>query len=326
MPKINFAILGAGGIAHVMAKTVVKMDNVILSAVAARDASRADAFAREYGFAKSYGSYEEMLADPDVQLVYVATPHSHHYKHILMCLEHGKHVLCEKAFTINAAQAEKACAAAREKGLLLTEAIWTRYMPFSKTVARLVRDGEVGDAVGLTANLGYNVRMNERIHDLALAGGALLDLSVYTLNFASMVFGTDFEKVVGTCVKYPTGVDAHDNIAVTFASGKMASLYATFMTTTDRQGIIYGDKGYLVVDNINNPSTAQVYDPEWRPVRLHKAPEKISGYEYEVQACIDAIESGAVECPDMPHAETIRIMRVMDAIRADWGIEYPEIS
>lgn len=323
--KINFAILGAGGIAEHMAKTVLEMDNVRPYAVAARDGARAAAFAKRFHFEKSYGSYREMVEDPKVQLVYVATPHSHHYVHAKLCLEHGKNVLCEKAFTSHADQAEKLVALAREKKLLLTEAIWTRYMPFSRTIRELVDGGAVGEPVSILANLGYNVRMNERITDPALAGGALLDLSVYTLNFAYMTFGTEVKRMRAECVKHPTGVDAQDNIFLEYKSGRAASLYATFMANVSREGLVFGDRGYLVVNNINNPDWAAVHDNERRVKEVHYCPPKISGYEYEVEASIRAIREGAVECPEMPHAETLRIMRIFDDIRAVWGIEYPRV-
>jgi Predicted dehydrogenases and related proteins len=322
MDTINFGILGAGWIADWMARTIVHMPEVAPYAVASRDAAKAGAFAKQHGFAKSYGSYREMAEDPDLHLVYVATPNSHHYEHAKLCLENGKHVLLEKAFTATAPQAEELIALAREKKLLLTEAIWTRYMPFSQTISRLVADGAVGGVTALYANLGYNVRKNERIHSPALAGGALLDLSVYTLNFAFMILGTDHDSVDATCRKYPSGVDSHNSITLGYPDGKLAVLYATTLSATDRRGVIYGDKGYLVVDNINNPDTAQLFSPKWELQETFACPPKITGYEYQVQSAVAAIRDGRLECPEMPHAETIRIMRLFDSIRAEWGIVF----
>ena len=192
---VKMGILGAGKIAGVMAATLREMDSVECYAVASRDYDKANAFVKQYGFAKAYGSYEEMVKDSEVELVYVATPHSHHYDHIKLCLEHGKHVLCEKAFTLNAKQAEEVFAMAREKGLLLTEAIWTRYIPMRKRLDDVLASGVIGKPYMLTANLAYVVGDKERIVKAELGGGALLDLGVYTLNFASMVFGDDIEKI-----------------------------------------------------------------------------------------------------------------------------------
>lgn len=320
---MKIGILGAGGIARVMAETVNGMEEAQCYAVAARDLGRAQKFAEEFGVEKAYGSYEEMLQDPQVELVYIATPHSHHYEHVKLCLEHGKHVLCEKAFTANAAQAEEILKMAEEKGLLLTEAIWTRYMPMRKTIDEVVASGIIGKITSLSANLGYVIEQNERIHAPELAGGALLDLTVYPLNFASMVFGDDIVKVDASCVKIDTGVDGQDNVMLTYRDGKMATLYTTIHAQTDRRGMINGSLGYIEIENINNYESMKVYDLDRKVIASYEAPKQITGYEYEVRAAIRAIREGKTECEEMPHAETIKMMKLMDRIRADFGIVYP---
>lgn len=320
---MKIGILGAGGIARVMAETVNGMEEAQCYAVAARDLGRAQKFAEEFGVEKAYGSYEEMLQDPQVELVYIATPHSHHYEHVKLCLEHGKHVLCEKAFTANAAQAEEILKMAEEKGLLLTEAIWTRYMPMRKTIDEVVASGIIGKITSLSANLGYVIEQNERIHAPELAGGALLDLTVYPLNFASMVFGDDIVKVDASCVKIDTGVDGQDNVMLTYRDGKMATMYTTIHAQTDRRGMINGSLGYIEIENINNYESMKVYDLDRKVIASYEAPKQITGYEYEVRAAIRAIREGKTECEEMPHAETIKMMKLMDRIRADFGIVYP---
>ena len=320
---MKIGILGAGGIARVMAETVNGMEEAQCYAVAARDLGRAQKFAEEFGVEKAYGSYEEMLQDPQVELVYIATPHSHHYEHVKLCLEHGKHVLCEKAFTANAAQAEEILKMAEEKGFLLTEAIWTRYMPMRKTIDEVVASGIIGKITSLSANLGYVIEQNERIHAPELAGGALLDLTVYPLNFASMVFGDDIVKVDASCVKIDTGVDGQDNVMLTYRDGKMATLYTTIHAQTDRRGMINGSLGYIEIENINNYESMKVYDLDRKVIASYEAPKQITGYEYEVRAAIRAIREGKTECEEMPHAETIKMMKLMDRIRADFGIVFP---
>lgn len=320
---MKIGILGAGGIARVMAETVNGMEEAQCYAVAARDLGRAQKFAEEFGVEKAYGSYEEMLQDPQVELVYIATPHSHHYEHVKLCLEHGKHVLCEKAFTANAAQAEEILKMAEEKGILLTEAIWTRYMPMRKTIDEVVASGIIGKITSLSASLGYVIEQNERIHAPELAGGALLDLTVYPLNFASMVFGDDIVKVDASCVKIDTGVDGQDNVMLTYRDGKMATLYTTIHAQTDRRGMINGSLGYIEIENINNYESMKVYDLDRKVIASYEAPKQITGYEYEVRAAIRAIREGKTECEEMPHAETIKMMKLMDRIRADFGIVYP---
>lgn len=320
---MNISILGCGSIAEKMATTLQPLKNVVCYSVASRDKNKAQVFADKYGFNIAYGSYEDMLLDPNVQLVYIATPHSHHYEHIKLCLKHNKHVLCEKAFTANARQAEEVLRLAESKGLLLTEAIWTRYMPMRKIINDVIRSGIIGNPTSLACNLGYPLEHVERMVKPELCGGALLDLGVYTLNFASMVFGNDIESMAATCIKYPSGVDAQETIMLTYKDGKMASLYATMLAQTDRRGLINGTNGYIEVENINNPESITVYNLDHRVVAQYAAPTQVTGYEYEVLSAMDAIMNGQIECPEMPHYETLLMMQLMDNIRAAWGIRFP---
>lgn len=321
---MNISILGAGNIAGIMATTLQPLKDVTCYAVAARDLVRAQVFADKFGFAKAYGSYKDMLEDPEVELVYIATPHSHHYEHIRMCLNHGKHVLCEKAFTANARQAEEVLRLAESKGLLLTEAMWIRYMPMAKKILEVVNSGIIGNPTSLSANLGYPLEHVERMTKLSLCGGALLDLGVYVLNFASMVFGNDIESMAANCVKYPrSGVDAQETIMLTYRDGRMATLYATMLAQTDRRGFIHGTNGYIEIENINNFESIKVYNLERRVVAEYAAPMQVTGYEYEVMSAMKAIREGQIECPEMPHVETLFMMQLMDNIRAAWNIKFP---
>lgn len=320
---IRMGIIGAGKIAGFMGRTLQGMDTAKGYAIAARDYERAKAFADQYGFEKAYGSYEEMLFDPGVDLVYIATPHSHHYDHVKLCLEHGKHVLCEKAFTVNEGQARELFALAKEKGLLLTEAIWTRYMPMRKTLNEVLASGVIGTPHMLTANLSYIIDWKDRIKKPELAGGALLDIGIYTLNFASMVFGDDIESITGTATFNEYGLDMQENITLLYRDGRMAVLNSSARSLSDRRGIIYGDKGYIETENINNCEGIRVFDTDRRLVAAYETPGQITGYEYEVEACVRAMERGELECPEMPHEETLRMLRWMDELRRQWGIVYP---
>lgn len=320
---MNIAILGCGSIAEKMATTLQPLKGITLYAVASRDAQKAQVFADKYGFQYAYGSYTDMLLNPNVELVYIATPHSHHYEHIKLCLRHNKHILCEKAFTANARQAEEVLREAESRGLLLTEAIWTRYMPMRKTINDIVKSGIIGKPTSLSANLGYPLEHVDRLKNPNLCGGALLDLGVYVLNFASMVFGDDIESMAATCIKYHTGVDAQETIMLTYKDGKMATLYVTFLAQTDRRGLINGTNGFIEIENINNYETVTVYNLERRVIAQYAAPAQVTGYEYEVQSAIKAIKEGQIECPEMPHYETLLMMQLMDNIRAAWGIRFP---
>ena len=322
---MKLGILGAGGIASTMAKTVAGMKDVEAYAVAARDLERARVFAQKYEVKKAYGSYEEMLADDEVELVYIATPHSHHYLHAKMCLEAGKNVLCEKAFTVNAEQAQKLFDLAKEKKLLITEAIWTRYMPSRKMINDIIESGVIGEVTAVTANLSYTVSHVERIRKPELAGGALLDVGVYPINFASMVLGDKVKDVKATAI-FQNGVDILDSIAMVFEGDRMATLQCGAREISDRMGSIFGTRGYMQVQNINNPEKITVFDTEHKEVASYVVPEQISGYEYEVESCMKAIQEGKLECLEMPHAETIRIMKIMDDIRKSWNYEIPCIE
>ena len=321
------AILGAGNIAKSMAAALRGLqkrgENVEPYAVGARELSRAEAFAREQGLEKAYGSYEELVSDPEVDLVYVATPHSMHCEHTRLALEHGKNVLCEKAFTMNAGQAEEVIALAEKKGLLLAEAIWPRYMPSRQMILDLIDSGVIGTVTSLSANLGYPLTHVERMVRPELCGGALLDLGVYPLNFACMAFPGEIRDVASACVKWETGVDAQNSFTLTFEDGRMAVLYSSMLVQSDRLGVINGDKGYMEVQNINNPEEIRIFDLQRNCIRTIPVPEQINGYEYEVLACREALEKGWTECPQMPHAETLRMMKVMDGLRKSWGVIYP---
>ena len=321
--KYNIGIIGSGNIAGVMADTIKRMKNVRLYAVASRSKVKADVFAEKYGCKKAYGSYEELASDSKVDLVYIATPHSEHYENAKLCLLNGKPVLCEKAFTANAAQAKELIRISQERRVLLAEAIWTRYMPMLATIREVLGSGIIGEPKTLTANLGYLIERVARLQEPALAGGALLDVGVYTLNFASMIFGDDIETIESSCTYTKTGVDEQNSITIYYKDGRMAVLNSSMISLSDRIGIIYGTKGFAIIENINNYESITVFDPRYKEIASYKRPRQISGYEYEVEACIKALENGEIECGEMPHSEIIRMMEIMDGLRAKWGIVYP---
>lgn len=321
---MNIGILGAGHIAGKMADTIRGMDDrYCCYGVASRSLDKAQAFASRFGMAHAYGSYEDMLADPAVDLVYIATPHSHHAVQAELCITHGKPVLCEKSFTATASQAEHVLTLAREKRVFITEAIWTRYMPSRQIIRQIVDSGVLGRVHSIQADIGYPLGAVERLNRPELAGGALLDVGIYPINFALMAFGDAVEGVHAHAAMSAAGVDLIDSITLTWPDGRLASLHATMLTPTGRMGYIYGEDGYLAVTNINNPERIVRYDREHNPVEEYPVPAQISGYEYEVEACRRALEEGALECPQMTHSQTLAVMRLMDTIRVQWGMKYP---
>ena len=324
---MKLGILGAGKIAGTMADTVnrmkrAKVGDVELYAVASRSLEKAKAFAEKNHVEKAFGSYEEMLSDPELDFVYIATPHSHHYEHALLCIHFGKHVLCEKAFTANAKQAAEVFEQAAGKGVLVTEAIWTRYQPMRGMINEVISSGIIGDAWKVTANLDYVISHVERVKQPELAGGALLDVGVYTINFAEMIFGRA-DHVSGVCILTDTGVDAQNSITMTWDDGRMAVLTSGMRSLSDRQGIIYGTKGFIIVENINNPQKITIYDEAYQVIKEIPCPAQLTGYEYEVLETCEAIRQKKAECDSMPHEETIHVLEVMDSLREQFGIVYP---
>lgn len=323
METIKIGIIGAGGIASILANTMVKMPDVELIGIASRSIEKAQEFAARFSIKKAYGTYEEMVKDPEIELIYIATPHSEHCKNAKLCLENGKHVLCEKSFAANFTQAKEMITLAEEKNLLITEAMWIRYMPMAETIKKVLSTGVIGEPMTLTANLCYLISKKPRLIKPELAGGALLDVGVYTLNFASLIFGDDVTEIQSSVIKTETGVDAQNSITLCYPGGKMAVLNSSLQVISDRQGIIYGTKGFMVIENINNFETIKVYGVDRKLIESYEKPEQISGYEYQITASAQAIKNGWTECPQMPHKVTLDIMKIMDELRKQWGIQYP---
>lgn len=321
---MKLAILGPGRIARTVAPTLKALPEIECYAAASQTPGNAEAFAREFGFEKAYSSYEAMLNDPAVELVYITTPHSHHYEQMMQCLQHGKHVICEKAFTMNAKQARKIREYAAQKGLYVAEAIWTRYMPSRQMINQIVESGMIGSVNTLTANLSYNIAYKSRIMEPALAGGALLDIGIYGLNFALMHFGDEIDRIESSVQLTDTGVDAMETITIFYKDGRMAVLTHSIYCRSDRKGIIHGETGYIVVENINNPQSVSVYDAADQLLHYQEVPKQISGYEYEFQEAVRCIQEGKTEAESMPWERTIQVMEIMDSLRKQWGVVYPQ--
>lgn len=318
--KLKIGILGAGRIAEKMAHTIAVLEEAEIIAVAARDSVRARDFAARHNIARTYGSYAELLADSEIELVYIATVHSVHYEQMMGCLQAGKNILCEKAFTCTAAEAEAVFAEANKRKLLVTEAIWTRFMPLVKELQQLQITKPVGEIWGLTANLAYPVYgTKERVRRPDLGGGALLDVGIYPLTFASIVLGDDVKDIQSSVIFSDTGVDVQNSITLHYESGQMAVLNSSVLSHSDRRGIIYCTGGYIEVENINNFESIAVFDNNHKQLEFIERPKQLTGYEYEVQAVARAIRNGQLECQEMPQSETIRMMRLLDEIKSRWG-------
>ncbi len=320
---MKVGILGTGYIAVKMAETINRMEEAECFAVASRSLKKAEAFKQDYHFKRAYGSYEDLVRDEEIDLVYIATPHSRHYEDALLSIEHGKAVLCEKPFMVNADQARTVVERARAKKVFLAEAIWTRYMPSRTIIDDVIRSGKIGTVTSLSANVGYDIQYRERIRQPELAGGALLDLGVYCLHFARMFLGSEVTKSVSLHELLETGVDAVNSISLKYKNGQIAGLYCSVLEAAEQQGIIRGSKGCIIAKNLINIDEIEIFGADRELIERIAVPEQISGYEYEILAVKKALEEGRLECEEIPLDETIGLMEQMDGFRAEWGIRFP---
>lgn len=321
---MKFGIIATGTMAQVFVDTLKQVEGVELYAVASRSLDKAITFKEKNNFEKAYGSYLELVEDDNVEIVYIATPHSNHYDDMKMCIEHHKPILCEKAFTINASQAREIQRLAKQNNVFVAEAIWPRYMPSRKLINDVIESGVIGTPKILTGNLSYIIYQNKRIVDINLAGGALLDVGVYGINFALMHFGNDIKKIDTSVMMTPTGVDGQETITIHYNDGRMAVLTHGIYSRSDRKGIIYGDKGYIVVENINNPQSITAYDTDDKQLLHIDVPKQISGYEYEIKECMDCIKQGKLEADSIPLEDSVEMMEIMDNIRKSYNLVYPQ--
>lgn len=321
--KMRVGIIGTGWIAEKAAITLNGMDNCEALAVGSRSQEKAVAFASKWGIAKAHGSYRELIDDPDVDLVYVGTPHSHHFDVTKEALLAGKPCLVEKAFMANYRQAKEIVDLARERKVFLAEAIWTRYQPVVGMVRQLMKDGRIGEPRLLTATLGYSMGEKPRIMRPDLCGGALLDLGVYALNFVRIFFPADIVSIESQCVKSDTGMDLTNAISMVLSDGMLCNLQSSAACVGDNIGVIAGTEGNLIIDNINNPQQITVNGPDRTYIETIHVPKQITGYEYQFVACRQALIDGLLEPREMPHAETLYIMQLMDGLRRKWGVRYP---
>lgn len=323
---INFkvGILGAGSIAGKVADTLQKVDGITAYAIAARDIEKANAFGDKYNIEKRYGSYEELVNDPDVELVYITTPNSLHAEHARLALNADKPVLVEKPFSYNTKTTVEIVKLAREKKLFAAEAMWIRCLPIYTRLINNIKHGVIGAVHHISCSLGYKVFDKERIKEPSLGGGALLDLGVYPINFLQMVYDALPASFSGQCAHLATGVDAQEILQLSFGKGQTASAFVTTLYAADNNAIIYGENGYIEVDNINCPTGYRIYNADRKLIDDTKAPEQqISGYEFEFLSARNAIITGKTEADFQSHELLINTMGFLDSLRKIWGVEFP---
>ena len=322
--NVRWGILGTGGIAATFAADLPLVPGAELAAVGSRTSAAAAGFAERHGFARSHGSWAELAADPEVDVIYVATPHAFHLDAALACLAGGKAVLCEKPMTLDQASSEQLVREARTRNLFLMEAMWMRCNPAVRRIVELVADGALGEVTNVQADFGLQGPFDatHRLRDPALGGGALLDLGVYPLNLAHLILGAP-ATVHGWARLTPEGVDDNTGMLLGYESGAVATLTCSLVGETRNAASITGTLG-----RIDLPQGFFVP----RSFVLHRVgaePEEItypfegSGYQYEAAEVQRCLAEGVLESPLMPHATTLELMRQMDAIRGQVGVVYP---
>ena len=322
MKALRWGILSTGVIARNFAVTAKAMgEEVVLYAVASRSKEKADAFADEFGIDKRYDSYEALANDPDVDIVYVATPHSRHYEDMKLLIAAGKHILCEKSFTANAAQAQEIYALAKEKGVFVMEAFWTKLIPLYREVEAWIDSGAIGEIRALTAQYGYTTAREARKFDAELAGGTLLDIGVYAIGFACMMMGYSFDDVQSQLIMNPQKTDAIDAILLR-RGGAVAQLTCAIGAYIPLHAAVYGTKGWIDIPEFKNPQSVTLHADGQDAVTINR-PFEVNGFEYEIREAMACVQKGKLESGLMTAEQSVAVMRIMDEIRRQNGMRFP---
>ncbi|MCL2059339.1 MAG: Gfo/Idh/MocA family oxidoreductase [Oscillospiraceae bacterium] len=324
MKKYKWGILGPGNIARRFTGGLSLLpDTAVKYAVGSRDIGRARAFADEHGYEKAYGSYAELVADPDVDIIYVATPHPQHAEAAILCLEAKKAVLCEKPFAATAPQAARMVASARENGVFLMEAMWTRFLPTIVKVRELIADGAIGRPLHVYADFAFRSAVNPkgRLFNPDAAGGSLLDVGVYNISFCNMIFGKQPDRVLSHLAIGETGVDESASVIFNYSGGESATLFSAVRVSTAHDAAIYGEDGYIKLPAYWHGDTILLNNKDG--AQEIKAPFVPTGFQYEATEVMSCLDKGLLESPTIPLDETLTIMGLLDKIRFDNNLRYP---
>jgi predicted dehydrogenase len=322
--NIRWGVLGTGRIAGDFATGLSSLPDAELAAVGSRSAEAAAGFASRFGAMRQHTSYAALAADPDIDIVYIATPHALHHAHARLCLEAGKAVLCEKPFTLNVTQASDLVQLARERQLFLMEAMWTRFLPALMEVRRLIAEGAIGEVQFLTADFGFRKDFDplHRLFDPVLGGGALLDVGVYLVSLASMFFGQPV-RIESLAQIGPSGVDERMALLFGYDGGRFAQLTAAITAATPQEATIVGASGSIKLHPLWWRVTRFTIAADgWQP-EIIDIPFLGNGYCHEAAEAMRCLREGVLESPAMPLDETVAIMGTLDRVRAAWGLRYP---
>jgi len=322
---VGWGLLATGGIARTFAQDLL-LNGHRIEAVGSRSADSAVSFAGSFGIPRSHGSYEELVADPAVDVVYVATPHNFHAANATLALAAGKHVLVEKAFTLNAPQAQDVVDVAKAKGLLVMEAMWTRFLPHMRAVREWIADGRIGEVRSVHADHTQSLPRDDdhRLNNAALAGGALLDLGVYPISFAHDLLGP-VEHVRAEATFKSTGVDASVATILRHRGGTVSTSYSSSETRGSNRATVLGTRGRLELDATwYAPTRVTLYDEAGRLVEVFEGPVTGRGMQYQAMEVERLIGAGLTASPLMAPSSSVEVMATMDTVRERIGLRYPE--
>lgn len=326
MDKIKWGIIGTGRIARTFAAALAGTPDAELYAVASRTVEKAVAFAAEFGFEKSYGSYADLAADDNIDAVYIATPMASHYEDCLLCLRNGRNVLCEKSVTLNSAQLREILKLAKENDLFFMEAMWTKCRPAYLKMKEWIGAGRIGDIRYVKGDFSNLVHYdpNDRLFRPDCGGGALLDLAVYPLTLAEDVLGFPSE-IVSSAHIGRDGVDLSNTFILRYHDGSFAAIDSGFEITLRNNAIISGTEGMIVLgDWFFCSNEVTLLDRDGNEIEKFDMPNRVNGYEYEIEEVHRCLRAGLKESPLVPHSGTLNVMAIMDAARGQWSMKFPK--
>ncbi|MGB4659250.1 MAG: Gfo/Idh/MocA family oxidoreductase [Mobilitalea sp.] len=325
MKTVKWGIIGAGGISSTFATALNAMENTEVLAVASRNLGRAQGFAKLYHAKKAYGSYEELVMDPEIDVIYIGTVNTEHKENAALCIAHGKSVLCEKPFTVNQQDTEYLIDLAKKHKVFLMEAMWTKFLPTTNTVKQWIKDKKIGEVKYFNISFGFQSEfdLKNRVYNPETAGGALLDVGIYPITYAIHMMGRLPDEISSSAHIGKSDVDEMNVIAFHYNEGVVADLSSAINAKIGMDAVIIGDKGKIIVPNFWMASSAILYDENNKEIDTISLPHKTNGYEYEAEEVNRCIREGKLESDILPLSDTLGIIQVMDKIRADWGLKYP---
>lgn len=322
--RFNWGIMGPGFIANKVLPSFALADGAKVLAVGSNTPGKAKQFAEKWNIERVYENYDELVNDPDVDMIYITTPNGFHRDSAILAMEHGKHVLCEKPFAMNAKYAQEMVDCARKNNVFLMDGMWTRFFPAMKALKEVVDQGRVGEIHNIVSSFSYDFPFdpNYHLYDINMGGGTLLDGGIYPLLFAGYIYGGAPKEYFGYA-NIKNGVDVRDTVVLRFENGGMSSFICGADTATPWDSVLYGSKGCIRIPSFFANSEFEVEIYETNEKKRYDFPFEGHGYQFEINEVMDCVEHGRIESQVMPLDETVEYLKIMDDLRKSWGVIYP---